>query len=369
MSHDGGSTKRRKVPPTFFKCHVFQLFRVIGKNFFVRGQIVGTGFAYISAKAMPRRNRRPHAMALFVATKSVCQRDLDSMKKIGDYRKPRDRVVPIDHAMLSEGGSAMHSLLGFLGVVILLLAIGCAAPMSKVVATRQDGMIDQQLFKEDDDVWVSYRDEDGTIRKTRGTVIYADGDSVRLSRWREDPVGIEYCQINTLSRPVKHLWFMGVSTGRFWAPAEIGDIPIDRFTTWVGLSPRYAPYSNYALEANFLMGRGKREFSTWIGMTLNTHWYTVIPRTYLFFGGGLIWSKPTEEYKSYLSKFDEEPQSFIAVYRWGFGLTNPISEGFNVRLETETGFSTYVGKRGRFRSRGETAPILGLRIYFERRVR
>ena len=175
------------------------------------------------------------------------------MKKIGDYRKPRDRVVPIDHAMLSEGGSAMHSLLGFLGVVILLLAIGCAAPMSKVVATRQDGMIDQQLFKEDDDVWVSYRDEDGTIRKTRGTVIYADGDSVRLSRWREDPVGIEYCQINTLSRPVKHLWFMGVSTSSVLTSSLASEYSLQRLDA-IGFFLRYAPYSNSAYEANFSIG-------------------------------------------------------------------------------------------------------------------
>ena len=60
---------------------------------------------------------------LGLGTKSVCQRDLDSMKRIRDYRKPWDRVVPIYHAMLSEGGRVMRSILGFLGTVILLLVM------------------------------------------------------------------------------------------------------------------------------------------------------------------------------------------------------------------------------------------------------
>ena len=261
--------------------------------------------------------------------------------------------------------------MGFLITVISLLFIGCAAPMTKVVATRQDG-IGQQHFKEDEEVWITYKDEGDTLRKARGTIVHTDSSSVRLRQlgWGKDPVTIGYRRINTLSRPVKHLRFMGASTGFFYAPAEfLGETPSDRFTTWVGLSPRYGLYSNFAIEASLLMGRGRREFSTWIGMTLNSHWYTIIPHTYLFFGGGLIWSMPTEEYKSYLSNFGEEPQHSITVFRWGFGLTSPIFEGFNVRLETETGFSTYVGKRGRFRRSGETAPILGLRVYFERRVR
>ena len=262
----------------------------------------------------------------------------------------------------------MHSILGFLSTVILFLATGCAAPLTQVVATRQDG-IGQQHFKEDEEVWITYKDEGDTLRKARGTVVHTDSNSVRLSQWGKDPVTIGYRRINTLSHPVKHLRFMGASTGFFWAPVVLlGETPSDRFTN-VAFSPRYGPYSNVALEANFLMGRGGREFSTWIGTTLNSHWYTIIPHTYLFFGGGLIWSMPTEEYKSYLSNFGEEPQYSITVFRWGFGLTSPISEGFNVRLETETGFSTYVGKRGRFRRSGETAPILGLRVYFERRIR
>ena len=265
----------------------------------------------------------------------------------------------------------MHSFLGFLSTMILLLSTGCAAPMTQVVATRQDG-IDQQRFKDGDDVWITYKDQGDTLRKARGTVVGTDSNSVWLRQlgWRKNPVAIDYRRINSLSRPVKHLLFMGAPTGFFWAPAEfLGETPRDRFTTWVGLSPRYGLYSNPTIEASLLMGRGGREFSTWIGTTLNSHWYTIIPHMYLFFGGGLIWSMPTEEYKYYLSNFGEEPQHSITVFRWGFGVTSPISEGFNVRLEMETGFSTYVGKRGRFRRSGETAPILGLRGYFERRIR
>ena len=54
--------------------------------------------------------------ALRLAAHAVCQ--LDTMKKFGDYRKPRDRGVPIYHAMLSEGGRAMHRFLGFLSTII-----------------------------------------------------------------------------------------------------------------------------------------------------------------------------------------------------------------------------------------------------------
>ena len=68
-------------------------------------------------------NLRALPMDVGLGTKSVCQRDLDAMEKIGDTRKPWDRVVPIYHAMLSEGGRTMHSFLGFLGTVILLLAM------------------------------------------------------------------------------------------------------------------------------------------------------------------------------------------------------------------------------------------------------
>ena len=41
----------------------------------------------------------------------------------------------------------MSIVFGFVAVVILLLATGCAAPLSKVVSTRQGGTIDRQLFK------------------------------------------------------------------------------------------------------------------------------------------------------------------------------------------------------------------------------
>ena len=74
----------------------------------------------------------------------------------------------------------MSTVLRFLLTALALLATGCAAPMTKIVATRQDGTIDQQLFKEGDNVSITYKDEDNTLRKTRGTVVYTDGNSVRL---------------------------------------------------------------------------------------------------------------------------------------------------------------------------------------------
>ena len=119
-----------------FFFYVFLSFRAFLEDFFVRSVIIGTESAlYISeveADAEKEaaldgvvRYSQPSRRTLDVGlgTKSVCQRDLDSMERIGDTRKPWDRVVPIYHAMLSEGGRAMHSFLGFLGTVILLLAM------------------------------------------------------------------------------------------------------------------------------------------------------------------------------------------------------------------------------------------------------
>lgn len=59
----------------------------------------------------------------------------------------------------------------FIFTAIGLLAIGCAAPMTEVVATRQSGRIDQGLFREGDRVWITYQDQN--IRKTKsGRVLH-----------------------------------------------------------------------------------------------------------------------------------------------------------------------------------------------------
>ncbi len=62
----------------------------------------------------------------------------------------------------------MHRLWGFLSMVILLLATGCAAPMSQIVTTRQGGTIDQHLFKEGE----NQIEQDTTWRDT----VYVGGD-------------------------------------------------------------------------------------------------------------------------------------------------------------------------------------------------
>ena len=54
-------------PSYIFKCHVSQSFRAILRDFLVRGRLVGTECAYIPTKSKAMRNRRPHAMASFVA--------------------------------------------------------------------------------------------------------------------------------------------------------------------------------------------------------------------------------------------------------------------------------------------------------------
>ena len=249
----------------------------------------------------------------------------------------------------------MRLVLIFLGTMILLLATGCAAPMTKVVATRQDG-IGQQHFKEDEEVWITYKDEGNTLRKTRGTVVHTDSGSVRLRRWGKDPVAIGYRRINILSRPVKDGWIMGVSAGRFtvehfW-PSDESSSGFTEFRS-VGFSPRYARYSSQALEMNFLVGgaaagSARQGVGTWIGTTLNYHAYLVIPRTYGFLGVGFI---------ALLSKSNSE--HLVSLYRWGLGLKIPLFSKLNVRLELEVGDSSYK----------EYDVLGGFRICFERKFR
>lgn len=241
----------------------------------------------------------------------------------------------------------MNIILVFFLTTISLLSIGCAAPMTELVAKHQDGTVDQQLFKEGDELWVSYRDKDGILKKTRGTVVYKDSDSVRLDpwyAWRRTPVDIEYRQINTLSRPVKEGWVMGISLGTFTVERLFSEnFPPAEFRS-VGFSPRYALYSNHALEANLLVGRSTR-VDGWVGVTLNHHAYLIIPRTYWLWGVGLT---------SPLSKFDSG--HLKALYRLGFGLTNPLFSRINIRLEVETGSSN-------------DGLLYGFRVCFERKHR
>ena len=72
-------------------------------------------------------------------------------------------------------------------------------------------------------------------------------------------------------------------------------------------------------------GRGEFIYSTWLGMILNAHVYTIIPDTYLLFGlGGVLW--PTNS---------EEPDQVPSILRLGIGVGKPVSKRFNVRVEAD----------------------------------
>ena len=64
----------------------------------------------------------------------------------------------------------MNSIVRFVLMVILILAAGCAAPMTEVVANREYDEIDQTQFDQSDEVWVTYEDTNGTVRTKRGRV-------------------------------------------------------------------------------------------------------------------------------------------------------------------------------------------------------
>ena len=234
----------------------------------------------------------------------------------------------------------MSIVFGFVAVVILLLATGCAAPLSKVVSTRQGGTIDRQLFKKGDKVKVTYEDERAKMRTKKGRVLQTDDDAVTLDVGFEGPIVLEYRRIHTFSHPIRvNRWFGGLSAGTIAAFEEQApqELPSTRSFTGAGCTLRYAPYSNRAFEANLLMGgKGRGIAPKWLNVTLSAYIYTIMPRTYFILGIGGVADQQHGE--------DED----LGVLRIGLGMENPLSERFNMRLE---------------------ADLMGLRIHFERRIR
>ena len=232
----------------------------------------------------------------------------------------------------------MSLVFGFLTVVVLLLATGCAAPLSKIVSTRQGGTIDRQLFKKGDKVKVTYEDERAKMRTKKGRVLQTDDDSVTLDIGFEGPVALEYRRIHTFSRPIRvDRWFGGLSAGTIVAIKEVPqELPGTRSFTGAGCTLRYAPYSNRAFEANLLMGgKGRGIAPKWIGVTLSAYIYTIMPRTYLILGMGGVADQQHGEYED------------LGVFRIGLGMENSLSERSNMRIE---------------------ADLMGLRIHFEQRL-
>ncbi len=234
----------------------------------------------------------------------------------------------------------------FIFTIVALFSTGCAAPMTKVVATRQSETIDQNLFKEGDEVWVTYQDKLDTVIIKKAFVLDTDDRSVKLDARRKRPVDIEYRQIHTLSRPVKDQRFVSLSAGTF------STILLDPPIGGVGLSLRNAPYTNYGIEANLSLGRGRgswTEFSKWLSATVNWYGYLAIPRTYIFLGLGYIWPTPTESYRE--EYYDEGERVSSGHMRFGFGVTNPVSKRFNIRVEAQL-----------------ISVLVGFRVYLERRL-
>ena len=234
----------------------------------------------------------------------------------------------------------MHGFLGFLSTMILLLATGCAAPMTQVMATRQDRTIDQELFKEGDQVWISYQDKIGTVTAKRGFVLDVDSTSVTLDVGRGRTVDIEYQWIQTLSHPVKDRWYMSLSAGTFLAlKMHDQELPSAKRLTGSGVSFRYGNYLNGDIEGNVSIGSKGARFPSWIGISGSGHFYTIIPRTYFLLGLGYVWKSTDDPH------FGEH----LGICRIGFGVKNSVSKQFNVRVEAY--------------------PIgFGISIYFERRI-
>ncbi len=232
----------------------------------------------------------------------------------------------------------MSTKFRFLLTAIALLSTGCAAPMTELVADRQSGTINQHLFKEGDEVWVTYQDRMDTVQTKRGFVLDTDDDSVRMNVGQNRSIDIEYRQVHTLSHPVKDRWFVGLSGGTFYTLLPVPqELPHLEPLSAIGISSRFSPYSNTAFEANFSVGKG-RYLPTRLIMSLNFHTYTLVPRTYFFLGVGWVWDKQ-------LAKL-----YFPRPVRLGLGVTTiEFKKRFNVRIEAEVG------------------SLIGTRIYFEGR--
>ena len=237
----------------------------------------------------------------------------------------------------------MYITIRFLLTAILLLATGCAAPMTKVVSTRQGETIDQRQFEKGDKVKVTYEDEYKKITTKKGRVLRTDDDSVTLDVGMEGPINLEYRRIHTFSQPMKvDCWFGSLSTGTF-----LGLHPFlnayGRFTG-IGISSRYMPYSNRAFEAVLIGGEERDRYSTWLSMTLNAHIYTIMPRTYFLFGiGGIIWPRATKSDCGWGLPCIAD----LNILRLGLGVENPISKRFNARVEADLlgGLSVYLERR------------------------
>ena len=100
----------------------------------------------------------------------------------------------------------------FIFTVVAFLATGCAAPMTEVVATRQSETIDQHLFKEGDEVWVTYQDKLDIVRIKKAFVLDTD-DSVksdtsgRAGGLNCEPLkAVQYTRRGSLSVPVIPTW-------------------------------------------------------------------------------------------------------------------------------------------------------------------
>ena len=257
----------------------------------------------------------------------------------------------------------MSTVLRFLLATIALLATGCAAPMTKVVATRQDGAIDQQLFKKGDEVWITYRDKYARMKTKRGRVLSTDGDSVTLDvgNWT-GPIDIEYRSIQTLSRPAKDRSYVGLSAGTLpvlvpW-PQEL---PADILLKGAGISFRRGTYLNRDLEGNLSIGGKGKGVSSWISISGSCHFYTIMPSTYFLLGMGIEWPRP------YHRNFDTSSDKYLGFARIGLGTTKPISEYFNVRVEANLTNVLYsMLLHGKLHV--EAVSRTGLRIHFERRI-
>ena len=208
-----------------------------------------------------------------------------------------------------------------------LLAAGCAAPLTEVAATRESG-IGEHLFEDGEQVWITYQGMTGIEETSEGIVLDTDEDSVRLDVGRAGVLDIRFRSVRTVRRPAEDRWFLGASAISW--PVLVGrpqELPSLIRLTGAGISIRRRTHLN-GVEASLTTGgKGERGgYSSWTGLAVNAHFFTILPRSYVVLAAGRVWPRPIE---------DRSGRS-VAYVRTGFGVAGPVLKKWKLRMEVES---------------------------------
>lgn len=223
------------------------------------------------------------------------------------------------------------------------LSMGCAAPMTEVVASRSADEIEQRLFVIGDEVWIDYQltPYESGKRTLRGFVLETNDKSVKLDIGRgRRSVDIKYRWINTLSHPVDDRLYLGLSGGRFYVPVPVPqEFPVFERLVGLGIGLRRDTYKHAGWEWKVLVGGNRNgRFNSWINIQGDLYSAVIIPNIYIYIGFGNVISFPDKEYLEYHDSAyrPHRPPPLKRNFgypRLGFGFTSDPSKPSRVRID------------------------------------